>query len=59
MNPKSYHDKSFQFVVTIALGYKQIENHLEKKSKIKFFVKNIFGKKRFFHHTKNTKKGLK
>ena len=56
MNPKSYHDKSFQFVVTIALGYKQIENHLEKKSKIKFFVKNIFGKKRFFQ---NTKKGLK
>lgn len=33
MNPKTYHDKGFQFAVTIPLGYEKIENHLEKISK--------------------------
>ena len=35
INPKNNDDKCFQYVVTVALNYKQIEIHPERVSKVK------------------------
>ena len=42
INPKNNDDKCFQYAVTLALNLNSIDNHLERISKIKPFINNIF-----------------
>ena len=38
INPKNADDKCFQFAVTVALNYEEIESHPERFSSIKSFI---------------------
>ena len=38
INPKNTDDKCFQYTVTIALNYEEIESHPERVSNIKTFI---------------------
>ena len=38
INPKSNHDKCFQYAITAALNYEQIKSHPQRISKIKSFI---------------------
>ena len=38
MNPKNNDDKCFQYAVTVALNYQNIENVPQRISKIKLFI---------------------
>ena len=42
--PTNVDDKCFQYAVTVALNYEEIESHPERVSNIKPFIKNITGK---------------
>ena len=58
INPKSNDDKFFQYALTVAQNYQNIENNPERISKIRPFVINIVGKKQIFHHKKKSGKSL-
>ena len=38
INPKNTDDKCFQYAVTVALNYEEIESHRERASNIKLFI---------------------
>ena len=37
-NPKNTYNKCFQYVVTVALNYEEIDSHAERVSNIKAFI---------------------
>ena len=58
INPKNNDNKCFQYAVTTALTYQNIEKDLQRISRIKPLLINIIGKKKLFHQLKKAGKSL-
>ena len=60
INPENNDDNCFQYALTVALNYQNIEKILKKYRKLNLLLISIIGRKQILHHTqKNTQKTIR
>ena len=58
INPKNNDNNCFQYALTVALNYHNINKHPQRIRKLSLLLISMIGRKYIFHHTQKTGKSL-